>query len=426
MPKAAGKSRSVTPGDIIDAPEPKRRANGTAGPAKIARTYFEAVGARDVDGMVACWKPGGSENISAVGELSVPDGLRGFFTELFTAMPDARMEVLDLVAARNQAAVHWRSIGTFCGGPFMGIAPTGQRVEMTGLDLLTIEDGLIVRNDAFSDGAQLARQLGMLPPQDSAADRGMTAAFNARTAVARKISSPTEATQIADGVWLVRGGIRKGFNVYLISDGEGVMVFDAGVKSMSKSIATAAASLGGITKVLLGHAHTDHRGAAPGLRAPVWCHTDEVADAEGDGGLHYFDYSKLSRWLPRTAYPPMLAHWDGGPVKIVETVKEGDKIAGFEVVHFPGHAPGLIGLWRKSDRLAIVSDTVYFADAERFRECDPVAPHPAFNQNTEQAMESLRKLAALDPATVCAGHGEPLTDNVVPLLERAAAGWRPS
>ena len=41
--------------------------------------------------------------------------------------------------------------------------------------------------------------------------------------------------------------------------------------------------------------------------------------------------------------------WDGGPVRIAGTVREGDDVAGFEVVELAGHAPGLIGLWRASD-----------------------------------------------------------------------------
>ena len=62
------------------------------------------------------------------------------------------------------------------------------------------------------------------------------------------------------------------------------------------------------------------------------------------------------RWI----YPLLLRRWDGGAVKIDGTISEGDEVAGFRVIHFPGHAPGLIGLWRESDRLAIVTDVVYF------------------------------------------------------------------
>jgi hypothetical protein len=48
-------------------------------------------------------------------------------------------------------------------------------------------------------------------------------------------------------------------------------------------------------------------------------------------------------------------------------------------------------------------------------------PHPAFNQNTEQARGSIRKLAALEPAAVWAGHADPVTGYVAAQLEAAAS-----
>ena len=96
-------------------------------------------------------------------------------------------------------------------------------------------------------------------------------------------------------------------------------------------------------------------------------------------------------------------------------------MAGFRVVHLPGHAPGLIGLFRDSDRLALVSDTIYTLDPQSGRHEPAHVPHPAFNQDTEQARASIRKLAALDPVTVWAGHAEPVTGDVQAQLERAAS-----
>ena len=125
----------------------------------------------------------------------------------------------------------------------------------------------------------------------------MTQAFNVRTRITRSLFKP-HFEQVADGVWLVRGGFpMKTMNVYLIEDGDGVTVFDAGIRGDDQGHRRLARrSIGGINRVVLGHGHADHRGAAPGLGAPVCCHPDEVADAEGDGGAHYFDFSKLERW----------------------------------------------------------------------------------------------------------------------------------
>jgi hydroxyacylglutathione hydrolase len=399
----------------------RERVTRPPGPARVARTYFDAVAGRDVDAMVACWAPGGIENIAPIGQLSVPDGMRAFFTELFAAIPDQKFEVLDIVAARNQAAVRWHSSGTFCGGPFMGVEPTGSRVELEGIDLLTVADGLIQRNDAYYDGTQFARQIGMLPPRDSAAERGMTNVFNARTRLTRSLVKPNVVT-VADGVWLVQGGFpQKIMNVYLIRDGEGVLCFDAGIRSMKRQIGPVAAELGGLTRVILGHGHADHRGAAPGLGVPVFCHEAERADAEGDGGAHYFDFPQLEHAFARLAMPFLLKAWDGGPVKIESTFSEGDEIAGFEVKHFPGHAPGMVGLWRESDGLALVSDTLYTLDPQTGRKGAPRVPHKAFNQDTDEARASIRKLAALEPRAIWPGHADPLMgSNLRSELERVA------
>jgi hydroxyacylglutathione hydrolase len=234
--------------------------------------------------------------------------------------------------------------------------------------------------------------------------------------------------QVADGVWRYAGDIRNEMNVYLLADDGGVTQFDGGTKGMTKGVAKAAAELGGLKRVVLGHSHADHRGTAPGLGVPVLCHPDEVTDAEGDGGYHYFDIDRIPWWFSRAIYPYLLRRrWDGGPVKIADTVSEGDEVAGFRVLHFPGHAPGLIGLWRESDGLALVSDVIYMVDSIRLRalpeEDAPMVPHPVWAWDYAASIESVRKLAALAPRTVWTGHeralsGEPA--GVRARLERAA------
>jgi glyoxylase-like metal-dependent hydrolase (beta-lactamase superfamily II) len=231
--------------------------------------------------------------------------------------------------------------------------------------------------------------------------------------------------KVADGVWLLRGDTRKSMNVYFLEDGDGVVQFDAGTKAMTKAARAAGQQLGGVKRVVLGHAHADHRGTAPAMGAPIFCHADDVAEAESEAAIApYMEISELpvpARWL----YPLLLRRWDCGAVKIAGTVAEGDEVAGFEVLHFPGHAPGLIGLWRERDRLAIVSDVIYLIDSTKMGRPLPAGeasvPHPAWNWDHAKAKDSIRKLAALEPELVCAGHDEPLRGpNLRPALERAA------
>jgi glyoxylase-like metal-dependent hydrolase (beta-lactamase superfamily II) len=231
--------------------------------------------------------------------------------------------------------------------------------------------------------------------------------------------------KVADGVWLLRGDFRRSMNIYFLEDGDGVVQFDAGTKGMRKAARAAAERLGGVKRVVLGHAHADHRGTAPYMGAPVFCHPDEVADAESSASITpYMDLSKLPVAPVRWIYPFLLRRWDGGAVKIAGTVSEGDEVAGFRVIHFPGHTPGLIGLWRESDRLALVSDIVYLVDSARLKalpQGEASVPHPAWSRNHAMAKESVRKLAALEPKVVGAGHDEPLRgENLRETLERAA------
>ncbi len=260
----------------------------------------------------------------------------------------------------------------------------------------------------------------------------LAAPYRAANVLAKPTLEP-----VAPGVWVMRGGAspagiaialsrgklpKRIMNVYLLEEPDGgVTLFDAGIEEMTEPLRDVGERLGGIKRVVLGHGHADHRGAAPGLDAPVLCHPDARAEAEAPMHPPYADFDKIEDALVRRAMPKLMEEWDGGPVKIDGTVSEGDDVAGFEVRDFSGHAPGLIGLWRESDRLALVSDTVYTVDFKT-NFMDPVVPHPFYSMDRDRARESVRKLAALEPREVWAGHADPVTGDVVAKLERAAAG----
>jgi hydroxyacylglutathione hydrolase len=391
-------------------------------PKAVMTAYFDALARHDLDAIAAAWAPDGHSHVAGQADATGPDGVRTYWAELFGASPDLRLQIEDLIAEGDQVAVKWSGSGTFAGpGSYQGIEPTYTRLELEGLDLFSLRDGQIVREDAYTDGTTFARQIGLLPPQGSTAEQRMAKAFNGQAKVRRRALC-ADPERIADGVWLVRGGFPlKTMNVYLIEDeGGGVTMFDAGIKGMASGLAAAAASLGGINRIVLGHSHADHRGAAPALDVPTLCHPAERIDAEGDGGAHYIDWSEVSvpaRWtLPR-----LLPAWDGGPVAISGTVEEGDDVSGFRVVHVPGHAPGQIALFRESDRVALSTDCFYAIDAGTGRHIPPRVPVAGFNLDTEQARASIRKLAALEPSVAWSGHLDPLTGDVRAQLERAAS-----
>lgn len=392
-----------------------------ASTSDIAKRYFAALAAHDLDGATACWKPGSVDRLVGAQELVAPDDIRAYFGELFAAFPDFELEVLELTTARHRTAVRWRARGTFAGpGRFQGFTPNHARVVLEGCDVVTVADELIVHNDAYIDSGDIARQLGLLPAAGSPAEARLTRLANVRTKAMRAMHG-VSTEPVADGVWVVRGGFPlKMMNVYLLRDGDGVTVFDAGVQAMGPALHAICAQHGGARRVVLGHADPDHRGAAPALNVPVFCHPLERDTAVKEQPLReYWDMSKL-RPYARPYFRRMLPAWDGGAVAIDGTVTEGDEVAGFEVVELPGHAPGLIGLFRRSDGLALTSDTVYTLDIQTGRKGGPRLPHPAFDADVEQARASIRKLAALAPQLAWAGHADPVTGDVRRQLEEAA------
>lgn len=150
---------------------------------QVATAYFDAVRERDLEAMVAQWHPGGVAYINGTEPRRVPAEYREWFGSLFRAIPDFRMEVVDMVAYGGKAAVRWRATGTFNGdGKLEGLSPTGASIAIGGLDLLTIKDGLIAENHAYMNEAEMIRQVGVMPPRGSLAKKLMLGAANAKTA----------------------------------------------------------------------------------------------------------------------------------------------------------------------------------------------------------------------------------------------------
>jgi steroid delta-isomerase-like uncharacterized protein len=171
-----------------DAKPQRKRITRRKAVEERVRSYFEAMDRRDVAAMAGHWREDGVEDVVPIGLLRGTDERRAFLDATFRAVPDARTTVGRLVAGESSCAVEWRLEGTFDGAPFMDIEPTGRHVELRGFDLLELEDGQIVSNTAYYDGASFARQIGMLPPDGSGADRAMKSAFNAVTKLRRAVA----------------------------------------------------------------------------------------------------------------------------------------------------------------------------------------------------------------------------------------------
>jgi steroid delta-isomerase-like uncharacterized protein len=162
-------------------------AESTSAESRV-RASFDALARRDAKAMAALWREDGVEEIVPVGMLRGPAEIEAFFAGLFAALPDVETTVKRVVAQGDRVAVEWQMEGHFTGAPFQGVEATGKRVEMRGFDLFECEDGLLVSNTAYYDGMAFGRQVGMMPPMDSAAEKAMKSGFNALTKARRAIA----------------------------------------------------------------------------------------------------------------------------------------------------------------------------------------------------------------------------------------------
>jgi steroid delta-isomerase-like uncharacterized protein len=152
------------------------------------RSYYDALAARDVRAVGEHWRDDGVDDMVPDQVLRGRAAIEDYFRELFAAAPDAQFSLTRLVTGEREAAAEWRMRGTFAGAAFRGIEPTGKPFELRGVDFFEVGDGKLKSNTGYYDGADFARQIGLLPPRDSGAERAMTSAFNAVTKLRRAVN----------------------------------------------------------------------------------------------------------------------------------------------------------------------------------------------------------------------------------------------
>ena len=206
--------------------------------------------------------------------------------------------------------------------------------------------------------------------------------------------------RLADDLWLLRGWPPYVMNVYVIGD----VLIDAATRRAGRRIFRQLENRT-ITAHALTHAHPDHQGASKevceALGIPLWC-GEADADAMEQGTIPQTQPDHpINRLIER--------FWLGPPYPVARRLREGDEVGGFEVLHVPGHSAGHVAYWRESDRALVCGDVITTIDTLTglpglYEPKTIFTPDPARNR------ESIRRLAALEPALVCSGHGRPLRD----------------
>jgi glyoxylase-like metal-dependent hydrolase (beta-lactamase superfamily II) len=214
--------------------------------------------------------------------------------------------------------------------------------------------------------------------------------------------------ELAPGVWQLAGFPPNLFNVYLVGD----VLIDAATRfarrRLFNQLRDRRPSL-----VALTHCHPDHQGMAHEVcttyGVTLACHEEDSAAMEGREPMQPRNLMlRQSAWL-----------WAGPPHPVGWKLHDGDLVAGFRVVHAPGHTAGHVVFFRERDRVAIAGDLLFSVGITA---CRGLTEPPAFFcEDPEQNRRSIRLLAELRPSLVCFGHGPPLRQPE--MLNRFVARW---
>ncbi|RYE35915.1 MAG: MBL fold metallo-hydrolase [Sphingobacteriaceae bacterium] len=228
--------------------------------------------------------------------------------------------------------------------------------------------------------------------------------------------------EVAPGVW----GMKIVFvNIYMVASGDPDdkkwVLVDAGLPHSSHKIKAMAEDIFGEgTKpenIILTHGHFDHTGSLQDILkfwdVPVFAHELEMPYLTG-----------------KSAYPPADPFVGGGFMSLTswmfpnKPINLGDKIHEFpkegvpglphwKLIHTPGHAPGHVSIFRKSDHVLIAGDAFVTTRQESAlavitQKKIISGPPKYFTFDWKAAGISVRKLIGLHPQIVATGHGKPM------------------
>jgi glyoxylase-like metal-dependent hydrolase (beta-lactamase superfamily II) len=209
--------------------------------------------------------------------------------------------------------------------------------------------------------------------------------------------------ELAPDLWLLGGFPPHAFNVYLIGD----VLIDAATRwgggRILRQLGDRKPSLLALT-----HVHPDHQGCTRMVceryGIPLACHAGDVPTMQCERPMQ--PDNRFMRFISRL--------WSGPAFPVARVLQEGEEqegeeVAGFRVIHAPGHTPGHVVFFREEDRVAVVGDVL---DGMNLATAWPgLHEPPAFScTDVTENRRSIRRLAELAPSLLCFGHGPPLRD----------------
>ena len=124
-----------------------------------------------VEGLHAIWNSG---DLAAVPEIYAPDivvhwskheashghdGVTAAIRDTRAAFPDWHETVVDMIVEADRVVTRYVSTGTHLG-PYLGVPPSGARIEIDEISIYRIADGKVAEQWCLADALALQKQIG--------------------------------------------------------------------------------------------------------------------------------------------------------------------------------------------------------------------------------------------------------------------------
>ena len=147
----------------------------------------------------------------------------------------------------------------------------------------------------------------------------------------------------------------------------------------------------------------------------IYAHALELPYLTGEAHYPPFDLSSPGFFTRIARFFPTSTVNLGSRVKRLDPGGPAPGMADWQTIETPGHTPGQVSFFRRSDAALIAGDAVTTMNLDRFwatvlrrkQVCPP--PSPA-TSNWKEARRSIQRLAGLRPSLIAAGHGLPMRD----------------
>jgi steroid delta-isomerase-like uncharacterized protein len=160
-------------------------------PEQVVANFLDALGRHDLDAFSRACADDIVELLPGTPPMEGIDDELAFARELFAAFPDLEIEVTRLMAVDQVVAAAWIRRGTFTGADIMGLSANGARFESPAAGFFEIEGGVVKRLTVYTDMNKFGRDLGVVPPEGSMAERLALGMFRTRVRIKRLVRTLT-------------------------------------------------------------------------------------------------------------------------------------------------------------------------------------------------------------------------------------------